>query len=267
MSFSTDATPQDAFKIELVHAPEAPKVKWNEKKPIVIVQLANAEHQCIADAEEFTGEPGSVLKISGIGAYIGVGPKKDDGTLSAETTKSIAKAVSTLTKRLTYKNVALIAKMKFDVNKFVSSLLIASFEADSYKTVKSKGITAKTFYLNEFGLEGSKSFDISIAKQYALPVVRCRELTEAPPSHCSPRAFADVAKSVADKLDGVAYTELSWEQCRDMGMNSYTAVSQGMTNQPVFVHITYKNGKPKHRLALVGKGVCHGKYLKPSHCE
>ena len=58
-------------------------------------------------------------------------------------------------------------------------------------------------------------------------------------------------------------------ECAALGMGAYLGVAQGASsdNEAQFIHLTYKRGVPKTKLAIVGKGLTYdsgGYNLKPS---
>ena len=58
-------------------------------------------------------------------------------------------------------------------------------------------------------------------------------------------------------------------ECQALGMGAYLGVAQGASsdNEAQFIHLTYKRGVPKTKLAIVGKGLTYdsgGYNLKPS---
>ncbi len=82
-----------------------------------------------------------------------------------------------------------------------------------------------------------------------------RELVGAPPNELTPEALANTAALIA-KEKGLSLKVLEKEDCKDLGMGAYLAVSQGSDLPPKFIHLTYKPAKKAHKkIVLIGKGL------------
>jgi len=95
-----------------------------------------------------------------------------------------------------------------------------------------------------------------------------RNLVNTPPSHLTPASFADSMKKLATslKLKSEIYSEAV---LKSKGFGGISGVGQGSANPPRLLHISYTpaSGKPKARIALVGKGITFdsgGLALKPA---
>ena len=93
-----------------------------------------------------------------------------------------------------------------------------------------------------------------------------RDLGNLPANYCTPSTLADTAKSLAReyKLKLKVYDR---EGIEELGMGSFLSVTQGTREEPRFIVLEYKGGKPKDApIVLVGKGVTFdsgGISLKP----
>ncbi len=82
-----------------------------------------------------------------------------------------------------------------------------------------------------------------------------RELVGAPANKLTPSELARKAGEIA-KENNLECLVLERNNCRDLGMGAYLAVSQGSDLEPKFIHLTYRpNGAVHKKLALVGKGL------------
>ncbi|MEI7541459.1 MAG: leucyl aminopeptidase [Actinomycetes bacterium] len=95
-----------------------------------------------------------------------------------------------------------------------------------------------------------------------------RNLVNTPPSHLTPASFSDQMKKLATKL-GVKAEIFSEAALKSKGFGGISGVGQGSANPPRLLHLSYKpaTGKPKARIALVGKGITFdsgGLALKPA---
>ncbi len=82
-----------------------------------------------------------------------------------------------------------------------------------------------------------------------------RELVGSPPNSLTPASLADKAVQIAKEYE-LESKILEKKDCSERGMGAYLAVAQGSDLSPKFIHLTYRpDGKIKHRLAMVGKGL------------
>ncbi len=93
-----------------------------------------------------------------------------------------------------------------------------------------------------------------------------RDLVNAPPGDLPPAVFADEAVKAA-KDAGLSVEVLDEKALKKAGYGGILGVGQGSSRPPRLVKITYKSGRGKKHLALVGKGITFdsgGLSLKPS---
>jgi leucyl aminopeptidase len=91
-----------------------------------------------------------------------------------------------------------------------------------------------------------------------------RDLINIPAADKPPEFLGREAK----KLKGVRTRVYKFKELKRMGMGALAGVGQGSRNPPVFIEMIYRpSGKPKKKIALVGKGVTFdsgGLSLKPA---
>jgi leucyl aminopeptidase len=92
------------------------------------------------------------------------------------------------------------------------------------------------------------------AERLARAIARTRDLVNEPGGYMTPTRLAEEAEAVASK-SGLDITVLGPEECRQRGMGLFLAVAQGSTEEPRFIHMTWKPPTPRKRIALIGKGV------------
>lgn len=94
-----------------------------------------------------------------------------------------------------------------------------------------------------------------------------RDLVNAPPNDLTPTALADAAvKAVEDH--GVECQVFDKKEIKERGMHMFLAVNQGSTEEPRFVHMSYKPEGAKKRIVFVGKGLTFdsgGLCIKPAN--
>lgn len=95
-----------------------------------------------------------------------------------------------------------------------------------------------------------------------------RDLVNTPSAHMAPKDLAAVAKTIVKNKKGLSVNILEASQMKALGMEAALAVGQGSDHAPVGVHLKYRpNGKPKKRIAIVGKAVTFdsgGLSIKPA---
>ena len=107
------------------------------------------------------------------------------------------------------------------------------------------------------------------ARAYARGSAFAKDLVNAPPNVLTPRTLAIAAVELAKEHQTLECTIKGPVECAALGMGAYLGVAQGASsdNEAQFVHLTYKRGVPKTKLAIVGKGLTYdsgGYNLKPS---
>lgn len=110
---------------------------------------------------------------------------------------------------------------------------------------------------------------IERGKVIAAAINHARDLINEPAAMITPTALANDAQAIAKKHKGtISVTVLGPKQCAELGMGMFLAVGQGSSQEPRFIHMTYKPAKkPKKKVAFIGKGVTFdsgGYSLKPS---
>ena len=107
------------------------------------------------------------------------------------------------------------------------------------------------------------------ARAYAQGSSFAKDLVNAPPNILTPRTLAIAAVELAKEHATLDCTIKGPVECAALGMGAYLGVAQGASqdNEAQFIHLTYKRGVPKTKLAIVGKGLTYdsgGYNLKPS---
>ena len=94
-----------------------------------------------------------------------------------------------------------------------------------------------------------------------------RELTMLPPNELTPSEYRARVKKLA-RANGWQVREYDLKRLKKIGAGAFTAVAQGSHEQDAaIVHLSYSPKGAKHRIALVGKGICFdtgGHNLKPA---
>jgi len=96
---------------------------------------------------------------------------------------------------------------------------------------------------------------IAKAQQIVDGVILARELVSAPANIVTPITLADTAIAIAAESNYFTVKILEQADCEILGMGAFLAVARASDIPPKFIHLTYSNGVPSRKLAIVGKGL------------
>jgi leucyl aminopeptidase len=96
---------------------------------------------------------------------------------------------------------------------------------------------------------------IAKAQQIVDGVILARELVSAPANIVTPITLADTAIAIAAESNYFTVKILEQADCETLGMGAFLAVARASDIPPKFIHLTYSNGVPSRKLAIVGKGL------------
>ena len=96
---------------------------------------------------------------------------------------------------------------------------------------------------------------IAKAKQIVDGVILARELVSAPANIVTPITLAETAIAIASESEYFTVKILEQADCEALNMGAFLSVARASDIPPKFIHLTYTNGTPKRKLAIVGKGL------------
>jgi leucyl aminopeptidase len=96
---------------------------------------------------------------------------------------------------------------------------------------------------------------IAKAQQIVDGVILARELVSAPANIVTPITLAETAVAIANESDYFTAKILEQADCEALNMGAFLGVAKASDIPPKFIHLTYSNGSPKRKLAIVGKGL------------
>ncbi len=96
---------------------------------------------------------------------------------------------------------------------------------------------------------------IAKAQQIIDGVILARELVSAPANIVTPITLAETAIAIAAESNYFTAKILEKAECESLGMGAFLAVSLASDIPPKFIHLTYSNGTPQRKLAIIGKGL------------
>ena len=138
----------------------------------------------------------------------------------------------------------------------------------TYEPHKSKPTKRSLSAVSLWG--GGAAFAAGVAHGQVLAEANAftRDLQNAPGNKMRPRDLADAAREVARRNPRIKVQVLDAAAMKRLGMGALLGVSKGSSEPPQLIHLTYRpKGKPKSRVALVGKGLTFdagGISLKPA---
>ncbi|WP_243017981.1 MULTISPECIES: leucyl aminopeptidase [Candidatus Cardinium] len=140
---------------------------------------------------------------------------------------------------------------------FAEGILLSAYVDERFKSKKD----TTTTYLKKVYLLNAKADDqvIQLAQKITTGANLARDLVNAPANYVTPSMLAQTATDIAQR-HGLELTILEKEDCQRLGMGAYLSVTQGSSQPPKFIHLSYKpksinNQSDFKKIALIGKGV------------
>ena len=132
--------------------------------------------------------------------------------------------------------------------------ILGNYTFDLYKTAKNSKKTVEDFAV--LTAEGARLENgLKQGVVFAEATNSARDYINIPACDMTPKRMADEARKVG-KLPRLSVKILGKAEIQRLGMGCYLAVSSGSVEPPYFIHLIYKPaGRPKKRVAIVGKGV------------
>ncbi|MDQ1670035.1 MAG: leucyl aminopeptidase [Actinomycetota bacterium] len=224
-----------------------------------------------------TGKKNEVVKVPSFGAVtapmvvavgLGSAPEGKDAAYDAETLRRAAGAVSRALAGTAKVGLALPTDTPQSVSAVAEGALLGAYDYQAYR-VASKAEQKSP--VDAFTLVTSSARDRNVKKAVerahviASAVHLARDLVNTPPSDLPPAVFADEAVTAA-KAAGLSVEVLDEKALKKGGYGGILGVGQGSSRPPRLVKITYRSGRGKRHLALIGKGITFdsgGLSLKP----
>lgn len=234
-----------------------------------------------AKDEEFTARRDSVLAVATLGKLaarkvilLGLGPKDKLGVVDVRAAAAKAAKLANVDKATT---VAVVLRENGDaahIEAAATGLLLGAYRFTKYLTGDRR--PKKELERAVIGWRGEKQKPSAEQKRalhrgesLAAGINLARDLVNEPPNELTPARLAAVATEVA-REGKLTVKVLDLGQIRKAGMKLIDAVGRGSSNEPRFVHLTYKpekTRKGRKRVVLVGKGLCFdsgGLCIKPA---
>jgi len=217
--------------------------------------------------ERFAGKPGQSINLHTFGklepkrlALLGCGPSSTFGTAElragAGRAARLAATLGARTAALALPDGPHAADIARRLQTAAEGLALGTYRFDRYLgPAKKTPATLDSFRL-ALGAEAPEGADAALARarETARAVADARDLVNEPAGVLTPRKLAEIAEKLAAE-SGLGVEVLGPDACRDLGMGLYLAVAQGSTEEPRFIHLSWRPEGAKKRIVLVGKGV------------
>jgi leucyl aminopeptidase len=134
---------------------------------------------------------------------------------------------------------------------------LGAYRFDRYLTDdRSRAATLASLTLYPPGPSDPEALRAALARAQtaARAVARARDLVNEPAGVMTPARIADLS-SRWGREGGLQVEVLDRAACAKLGMGLFLAVAQGSSEEPRFIHLTWKPAAARRRVVLVGKGV------------
>jgi leucyl aminopeptidase len=225
-----------------------------------------------AKSAEFAGKPDQLLELSTLGRtkakrifLVGVGDKRqlDEARLLAATA-TLARSANCANA----KSMALSLPEAAELRVAAQGVTLGAYRFTRYLTGDRKPKTE----LGEVRLfkagkgSGADKAEIALGVALAEAVCIARNAVNEPPNELYPEKLAELARKIA-KQHKLQITVLDKKGIAQAGMKLHSAVGQGSSHEPRFIHMIYKPKKAKKKIVFVGKGLTFdsgGLCIKPA---
>ncbi|HEY0712196.1 MAG TPA: leucyl aminopeptidase, partial [Polyangia bacterium] len=231
--------------------------------------------------ERFKGTPGQTLSFPTHGRLpasrlllIGLGKR---ASLALPALRSFAARAARHAETVGAKHLALLSPLGFLgpqpvlgslIERLVEGALLGTYRFDKYLAEDKRNPRAleQVSLLVGTGSTPDLTGVVTRAERLAGAIARARDLINEPPDFMTPTRLAQVAEEIA-RRHKLGCKVLGPEECRAENMGLFLAVARGSTEEPRFIHLTWKPANPKKRIVIIGKGVTFdsgGLSLKPN---
>jgi len=199
------------------------------------------------------GDPARRVYLTGVGSLQGLNDeafRRSAGAASKAAAGTLSKGISVL-----FPERGDAQKIRQCAQAIVEGVLLAQYRFKAYKSPSSdekKPIENVVILHREDVSAKELAAGTAQAEIISHATMLARDLVNEPPSALTPVKLAERAS----KLGGTVRTKVfdaKWME--RTGMGAVMGVARGSQQPPVFIYLHYQGGKPKSKVALVGKGV------------
>lgn len=216
--------------------------------------------EIVADAE-FKAKAGSsteIVRIMGSGpkrvVLYGLG-KKSKGVSSVSGAAKFAMQKGMGIKSCTSVGIYLHDPCAKCVTEMAEGATVGGYVDERYKEKKDSEKVPTELVLVGVKTEPKYEKAVSRGRALATGIITTKEVINAPANALTPATLALASETVAKEC-GLDIKVLGRAECEELGMGSYLGVGRGSTDEPKFIHMTYKpEGEVKKKICIVGKAV------------
>lgn len=137
---------------------------------------------------------------------------------------------------------------------FLSTYKFIKYKSDEEKE-KAKSIEEVILALSAGKISAAED-GLKQGTIFAAATTFARDLINEPSDIVTPTNIANVATEISKLSAGkVKVKILEKEEVKKLGMGAFLGVAKGSEEPPKFVHLTYKQGRPKKKIVIIGKGI------------
>lgn len=216
--------------------------------------------EIIADAE-FKAKAGSstdIIRLVGNGpkriVFYGLGKKSDgDNAVSAAAKFAIQKGIPI--KSCTSVGLFIEDATVQGLEYIAEGANVGAYVDERYKEKKDTDKVPSEIVV--VGTSASKENEAACTrgKAIAAGIITAKDLTNAPANTLTPATLAVAAEMIAKEV-GLEAKIMGRKECEELGMGLYLGVGRGSTDEPKFIHLTYKpSDTATKKVCIVGKAV------------
>jgi leucyl aminopeptidase len=260
LAIAVFASPKDSESSEST-APK--KFKLSEALGNLDVKVLGCTLTDLITESEFTGELGSsvsgrvgvdyaIRKVIAIGLGDPAKTSIDDWRKAAATAAKWANKEKAKTLALSFPSYN--QDVSTTTQAIAEGVLLATHQDKRFKSKNTQPLVLEKVEILETNPELGEPA-IAKAQQIVDGVILARELVSAPANIVTPITLAETAVEIASESSYFTAKILEQADCEALGMGAFLGVAKASDIPPKFIHLTYSNGTPKRKLAIVGKGL------------
>lgn len=140
---------------------------------------------------------------------------------------------------------------------FLHRFMYGLVKSQVYKSLNKDDLRKLEFISCQcFGIESTEVKRLFVeAKILAVNSVLSSAWIDAPPNYLNPQTYVNSVREEVSKRSNLTLRILDETECAERKMGAFLGVAQGSRHGAFVVHLTYKHGEPRKKLAFVGKGI------------
>lgn len=261
IGFSADLSAHTGELLILgVWAPEDDEAEFKIPPSLAAFDKDSVLSEVVVDAE-FKGKAGSsteIVRVFGSGAkrlvLYGLG-KKSKGSKAVSGASKFAVEKGRGIKSCSSVGLYIDGASVGDVAAIAEGANVGAYIDERYREKKESEKVPSELLIVGLASKDEYAKAIQRGTAIAMGVITTKEVVAAPANALTPQTLAIASEMVA-KETGLDIKIMGRAECEALGMGSYLGVGRGSTDEPKFIHMTYKpEGGATKKVCLVGKAV------------